>query len=238
MRGSFICIEGPDGSGKGEQSERLVSRLKAEGFEVVSFDFPQYGETFFGDMVGEMLAGGYGPMENINPHLASLPYAFDRWQASGPIKRELSKGKIAVANRFTFSNLAHQTARMPFGQREDFIKFILKLENEILGIPTPDLSLHLDVPVEISQKLIAGKLQRKYLRDGNFDLLEKDLNHQIEASRMYRELSSRMQNMFRINCCDEAGNLKSIAEIHEIVWNKTVEHLHNNLEGQKTGKER
>lgn len=238
MPGAFICIEGPDGSGKEEQSKRLVSKLEENGLEVNFFDFPQYEKTFFGEMVGKMLAGEYGPMETINPHLASLPYAFDRWEASAAIRQTKSDGKIAVANRFTLSNIAHQSARVPLNERDGFVKFILDLENKVLGILEPDLYLHLVVPTEISQKLIAGKLQRRYLRDGNRDLLEKDLTHQIEAARMYRDLSGRIPNLVKINCCDGEGNLKSIEQIHQMVWHEVSGYLQTNLEGRLKGKER
>ena len=43
--GTFIVIDGTDGSGKGTQTTRLVERLKAEGRDVVMFDFPRYGKS-------------------------------------------------------------------------------------------------------------------------------------------------------------------------------------------------
>ena len=43
-RGKFIIIEGSDGSGKGEQTVRLVKRLIDSGLTVAPFDFPRYQE--------------------------------------------------------------------------------------------------------------------------------------------------------------------------------------------------
>lgn len=238
MSGKFICIEGADGSGKGTQADLLVKRLFNEGYKVKFFDFPQYEKTFFGEMSGKMLAGEYGPVENIDPNLASLPYAFDRWQASPEIKKTVNEGNIAIANRFTLSSMTHQAARMPKEKRPDFIKFIRDLENITLKIPTPNLYIYLRVPVELSRELILKKEKRKYLKDGKLDQLEDNLEHQFEASRIYDELSNQFPNIVKINCCDENGKLKNIDKIHNAVWKETTRVINYSPEGQKKGKER
>lgn len=228
MAGSFIALEGPDGSGKGEQTKILVERLRDElRLPVVTLDFPQYGESFFGEMVGNMLTGKYGDMKNIDPHLASIPFAFDRWEATAKILDAKKEGCIIIANRFTLSNLAHQTARVESSKREEFINFILKMEREVLRIPQPDLYLYLDVPTEISQVLILEKARRAYIKEGGIDQLEADVQHQIEASRLYREFSKRFLNIVRIKCCDEEGKLRSPNSVHSKVWNEVLSHLHH-----------
>lgn len=219
----FIAFEGTDGSGKGEQTKLLVKHLKDSNHPVEMFDFPQYTQSFFGRIVGYMLAGQYGKMENIDPHLASLPYSLDRWKATPRIEMVQSEGKIAVANRFTLSNLAHQTARVPREKRSEFIKFILDLEWTEFKIPQPDLYIYLDVPSEISRELILAKAKRDYITRGKADLLEADIEHQLEAAKLYREfaiLKRYFENIIRIPCCDTDGNLRSIENVHEIVWSK------------------
>lgn len=241
MSGATLGIEGPDGSGKGTQAELLVARLRDAGYAVHYFDFPQYETTFFGGMVGEMLSGQYGPMKSIDPHLASLPYAFDRWTATPFINEVRESGGIAVLNRFSMSNAAHQSARVPREKRGDFLKFLTTLENELLGVPVPDLYIYLDVPTEISQKLIAEKAKRKYLEGNGMtaDQLEEDIAHQMEAARMYKELSVTMPNVIRIGCCDGNGALRQKEDIHNEVWRVTCDYLSTRtIEGQIKGTER
>ena len=87
-KGMFIVIEGTDGSGKGTQFNILKKRLEKEGYEVETFDFPQYDKdsSFF---VKEYLNGKYGSAEDVGPFTGSLFYALDRYQASFKIKQAL-----------------------------------------------------------------------------------------------------------------------------------------------------
>ena len=41
-KGLFLVIEGTDGSGKGTQFKLLKDKLESEGYDVETFDFPQY----------------------------------------------------------------------------------------------------------------------------------------------------------------------------------------------------
>ena len=77
QKGYFIAIEGTDGSGKGTQVTRLVEKLRAAGYDVVSFDFPQYSHesSYF---VKQYLNGQYGTANDIGPYTGSLFYALGR----------------------------------------------------------------------------------------------------------------------------------------------------------------
>ncbi len=70
-QGTFIVIEGTDGSGKGTQVKALVERLQREGYNVAAFDFPQYDKdsSYF---VREYLNGNYGSAESVGPYTGSI----------------------------------------------------------------------------------------------------------------------------------------------------------------------
>lgn len=70
-RGTFIVIEGTDGSGKGTQFTKLTERLLAEGHDVATFDFPQYEQpsSYF---VQQYLNGNYGTGDEVGPYTLSL----------------------------------------------------------------------------------------------------------------------------------------------------------------------
>jgi dTMP kinase len=105
--GVFIVIEGTDGSGKGTQFNRLAERLTGEGYDVATFDFPQYDQDS-SHFVREYLNGKYGTAEEVGPYTGSLFYALDRYEAAPKIRKALEEGKVVLANRYVGSNMAHQ----------------------------------------------------------------------------------------------------------------------------------
>ena len=72
MHGKLIVITGVDGSGKTIQTKLLCERLLKEGYPVVTTDFPQYGKTFFADMVIKYLRGEFGSADSVSPYLAAI----------------------------------------------------------------------------------------------------------------------------------------------------------------------
>lgn len=73
MKGKLIVITGIDGSGKTVQTNLLAKRLEEEGYNVEQIDFPQYGKTFFADMIARYLRGDFNQKnqesENSNTQL-------------------------------------------------------------------------------------------------------------------------------------------------------------------------
>ena len=59
MKGKLIVITGIDGSGKTVQSELLAKRLEENGYDVKKVDFPQYGKSFFADLIARYLRGDF-----------------------------------------------------------------------------------------------------------------------------------------------------------------------------------
>ncbi|QQS39440.1 hypothetical protein IPM62_02410 [Candidatus Woesebacteria bacterium] len=229
----FIVIEGPDGSGKGTQHALLIEKLKENERKVFPVDFPQYynHEGYFGPMIGRMLKGDFGPMDIIDPRLASVLFAMDRWEASENIRTAQRNGLIVVGNRYTLSNEAHQVARMPPSERDGFLADLRKMEYDILKIPRPDLYLFLSVPFEISQKLIEKKAGRNYLGGAQKDGLEKDVEHQLSATRLYGELAKNDSGIVVVDCASESGTLMSIEEVHGKVWKEVDRFIHQYEEG-------
>lgn len=216
-KGKFIVFAGIDGSGKETQLRLLKKWAKEQGRQVKTADFPQYYTTFFGRLVGRYLAGEFGQLNGIDPHLASLTFAGDRWQAKERIETWLKKGFLVFSNRYTEANMAHQTAKMPERKRNKFLRWLEELEYNIYGIPREDLVLFFYVPPRIAQKLVDKKGKRGYVGGNKRDIAEADLNHLEEASKMYRQLARRYKHWVQINCLDKKGQLKTPEEIHKMV---------------------
>jgi dTMP kinase len=216
-KGKFIVIDGSDGSGKATQSEILIKKLQSLGHEVVSFDFPQYDKTFFGQMVGQYLNGKFGDMSEIDPRLISLLYAGDRWQASAQIKGAILAGKIVVSNRYIQSNMAFSGARFENeAERLEFMKWLEKLEYETYSIPRADVVLYLHVPYEIGQKLVDKKAKRSYT-DKKRDIHEKNSDYLKEVEKTYLWLSERYPEWQKIECA-KSEKILSIDQISDMVF--------------------
>ncbi len=223
-KGSLIVIEGTDGSGKTEQTARLVRRLKKAGKKVATFDFPRYSNpsAYF---VGQYLNGAYGSSEEIKPHAASMFYALDRFEAANEIRKVLARGDIVVANRYVGSNLGHQGGKIGTrAKRRAFFTWDYWLEYDLLKIPKPSLNIILHMPAALAQKLVGKKHARTYLKRGTHDLHEKNIRHLRNAEKTYREIAELFPKDFRVVECVENQKLLSIEEIHERVW-KLVSNL-------------
>ena len=214
-KGKFIVLEGTDGSGKTTQLKLLVASLKANGYQVEEADFPQYYTSFFGKLVGRFLKGEFGGNDEVSPYLASLTYAGDRFEAKERIEKWLAQGKLVVANRYTGSNMGHQTAKLPRKEQVKFLRFLEKLEYEVFGIPKEDLVIFLYMPVVIGQLLIDNKGNRSYIGGQGRDIHEADLDHLKKSSEVYLRLVRRYPYWVRINCF--ADDLLTPQEIHEKV---------------------
>lgn len=217
-KGKLIVIEGTDGSGKTEQFKRLVERLKTEGFDVATFDFPQYEKpcSYF---VKEYLNGKYGSWEEVGPYRASIFYALDRFGVSQEMKKELETGKIVISNRYTASNMGHQGSKIKDKkQRTKLYKWLDELECKILGIPRPDLNIILHMPAETAQKLVDKKGEREYLKGAKRDIHEADINHLKLAEQAYLEIVKIFPKDFCLIECVENKRLLSVEEIHKKIW--------------------
>jgi dTMP kinase len=214
-RGKLIALEGIDGSGKRTQLDMLARKLDARGLATFRISFPRY-ESFFGKLVGRFLDGGFGPLEAVDPHLSALLYAGDRLEAKPEIEGALSAGKIVLADRYIGSNMAHQSARLPAEQRDEFCAWLARLEYGLYGLPLEDLVVYLRVPVAEAHQLIGRKPARSYTSLKR-DIQEADITHLEQTAIIYDRLATGA-NWKRIDCTNTAsGGLYSPEEIHRAV---------------------
>jgi thymidylate kinase/thymidylate synthase ThyX len=221
--GLFLVIEGTDGSGKGTQFKLLIDKLVGEGYDVATFDFPQYDEpsSYF---VRQYLNGKYGTAEEVGPYTGSLFYALDRYEAAPKIHEALAAGKVVLCNRFTGSNMAHQGTKFAHAEeRRGYFIWLDNLEFQMLGIPRPDKSLVLRVPADIAQGLVDQKGERSYT-DKKRDIHEADLSHLKKSVEVYDDLCQLFPKDFMRVDCVRSGKLLDIDTVHDLVW-KTIEPL-------------
>jgi len=223
-KGTFIVIEGSDGSGKGTQFKIVSDRLKEQGYDVATYDFPQYDQesSYF---VREYLNGNYGSADELGAYTPSLFFALDRFQAAQQIKKDLAAGKVVLSNRFIGANLAHQGQKIDDeAERTKYYDWLYDLEFNILGIPKPDVNVVLIVPADIAQKLVDQKEARSYT-DKKRDIHEADLNHLQRAVAAYEKLCVQFPGEFIRIDGTEQGELLSIDAVTEKLWDKIKQAL-------------
>jgi dTMP kinase len=214
-RGTFIVIEGIDGSGKRTQLELLARALADRGRDLSQISFPNYS-GFFGKLVARFLNGEFGPLDSVDPHFSALLYAGDRLESKHALESALAAGKTLISDRYIASNLAHQGSRVPPAKRGEFLAWLRQLEYEIYGLPAEDLVIYLRVPVAQARNLIASKGAREYT-DKTHDIQEADVAHLDAASQVYDQLAQQ-PHWVRIECLDAAsGSLRSPEMIHHEV---------------------
>jgi len=218
MPGKLIVIDGTDGSGKATQAKKLLQRLNSGGFGAEAFEFPQYFNNQFGNIVGCFLRGDFGDPTKISPYLSSILFAADRFESSKKIEAWLAEGKTVILDRYVSANQIHQGGKIEDKEkRETFLKWLDKIEHGIFGIPRPDLIIYLDVPPKTAQTLIDKKATRNYTGGSQKDKAEADIGHQASSHEQSLRLVAQVNNWRRI-ICEEDGQLLPIDTIHEKIW--------------------
>lgn len=210
-KGKLIVLEGIDGSGKSTQHELLVKFLRKNKKIVKTIKFPRHGKPFFGLMVDRYLDNEFGPAGSLDPHLASILFALDRWEVKKDMDKWISEGYCVVPDRYATSNFGHQLGKIinkSETDKEKFINWLEELEYKVLKSPKPDLVIYLDVKFEIILKLLAQR--------GRADGHESDLKYLSNSQKAYQYLASRSSNWITVNCTNQDDtDILSIQEIHE-----------------------
>jgi dTMP kinase len=206
----LLVIEGLDGAGKSTQIKLLKDFFLNQGFTCEYLHFPRTDTPYFGELIARFLRGEFGSINDVDPYLVAMLYAGDRKDASEMITSWLKKGNIVILDRYTYSNIAYQCAKIPDASGQtSLMKWILKLEFEHFGIPKPDLNIFLDVPFAFTEtKLTSGRsgADRDYL-NGRHDIHESSLDFQKRVRDMYLSVAEKDNRLAVVNCIDNRGNI-------------------------------
>ncbi len=168
----FITFEGIEGSGKSS----LIAQLKKyfESSKLEAFFSKEPGGTDLGKEIRKILLN---PKYSFDPTSELLLLLADRAEHVQKIIRpNLQKNKLIFCDRYLDSTLAYQ------GSGRNLDKKIIKKMFKALDFPIPDLTILLDVPVQIG-------LSRARKRN-KLDRFEKeDLNFHENVRRSYLDLA-------------------------------------------------
>ncbi len=208
--GTLIVIDGLDGSGKNTQTKLLYETLLSAGKKVKLVSFPDY-ESPACEPVKLYLNGAFGTdPESVNCYAASTFYAVDRF-ASFRLhwQKEYEEGAIIIANRYTTANAIHQLAKLPEKEHDAFLAWLYDFEFQKLGLPAPDRTIFLEVPVEESLRLIDVRGEQKDIHE-NRAHLQKAYAAAMETAEKW--------HWQKILCTGEDGALLPIEAIRTLVF--------------------
>jgi dTMP kinase len=221
--GIIIDIEGADGSGKATQTKLLAEALQKAGRDVATFSFPRYYESRAGKLIGELLAGKHGDFMTTPAYVSALPFAMDRAGARDALQASLDAGKTLICDRYTSSNLAHQSAKVPKDEQPALVEFIEGLEYEDLRIPRPDVVFYLSMPTDVSSELIGKKDAREYTGGEKRDQAERNMAHQDRTRTAYLRLAA--EKGWHVIECVKDGALRTPEDIHTEILSIVRPHL-------------
>ena len=214
----FVVLEGLDGAGKSTQIERLANYFDNKGLKTKFIHFPETESPIFGELVAKFLRGELGTNDQVNPHLVALLYAGDRNNSKDKIQQWLDDGYVVIADRYVFSNIAFQCAKLGTIHEQDRLaNWILEMEYEYFKIPKPDLNIFLDVPPSFTKSQLTKERSgddRDYL-NGEKDIHEEDLNFQQQVRMIYMNQVAIREKFKMVNCANDNNEMGTADEIFD-----------------------
>lgn len=194
MKGIFISMEGPDGSGKSTQIELLKNYLESKGYKDIVIT-REPGGTVIGEAIREIILNkDYSEMDYMTE---ALLYASARAQlVSQVIKPALELGKAVISDRFIDSSAVYQGMARGLG-----VDSVYDINSYAIQGCMPDLTIHLDLPARtgLERAKSRAKLDRMELEAEEF--------HE-KVAEGYRELARLSKG--RIKTIDATQDIKDI----------------------------
>lgn len=204
--GLFITFEGGEGTGKSLQSRKLVEKLTAAGYSVLHTREP--GGSEGAEEIRDLLVrGDVGKWDATTEML--LHFAARRDHLRRTVWPALKEGKIVISDRFADSTRAYQG----YGHKDDLGK-IETLYDLAVGDFKPDLTLILDIPVQIG-------LKRSFTRGGGEDRYERmgtEFHERLRAA--YKDIAAHEPD--RCALIDATG---TIDEVEDLIWGAVEKRL-------------
>ena len=208
----LIVLEGLDGAGKSTQVALLRQLFAERGVESRYVHFPRFDAPVYGELIARFLRGEFGGVEAVDPYLVALLFAGDRAEAAPQIREWLAAGDAVIFDRYVYSNIAYQCAKLPEGEpRRRLARWILSLEFEHNRLPRPDLSLFLDVPFAFTEERLRSAREgddRAYLH-GAAVIHESSLALQRTVRDVYLEAAAGDATLRIVDCGDGEGRMAS-----------------------------
>ena len=211
--GKLIIIEGLDGCGKSTQTALLEKYFEDNSVKFKKIKLPDY-DSKSSTLVKMYLGGEFGKnVDDVNAYAAGAFYAVDRF-ASYKLDwgKDYENGALILADRYATSNSIYQMEKIDEDKWDEYLDWSADFEYNKIGIPKPDLVIFLDMPVDVSQKLMTSRYNgdegKKDVHEANVDFLNN-----CRKSALY---TAKKQGWAVVPCSDGINPLP-IKEIHNTI---------------------
>lgn len=211
--GKLIIIEGLDGCGKSTQTALLEKYFEDNSVKLKKIKLPDY-DSKSSTLVKMYLGGEFGKnADDVNAYAAGAFYAVDRF-ASYKLDwgKDYENGALILADRYATSNSIYQMEKIDEDKWDEYLDWSADFEYNKIGIPRPDLVIFLDMPVDVSQKLMTSRYNgdegKKDVHEANVDFLNN-----CRKSALY---TAKKQGWAVVPCSDGINPLP-IKEIHNTI---------------------
>ena len=214
-------MEGLDGCGKSTQTALLEKYFQDENIKYKKIKLPDY-DSPSSTLVNMYLGGEFGKSaDDVNAYAAGAFYAVDRF-ASFKLnwKKDYDNGTLILADRYATSNSIYQMEKIDKSEWDEYLDWSADFEYNKIGIPKPDLVIYLDMPVEISQKLMTSRYDGDENKKDVHEANVKFLNN-CRKSALY----TANKQGWKVVECSDGENPLSIEEIHNKIINIVKEEL-------------
>lgn len=189
--GTFIALEGIDGSGKTTHVDHLADHLHQFGHDVVTVEEP--GGTAVGERLRELLLDVRGTMAPLSELL--MLEASRHELVRQVIQPALERGAVVISHRYDYSSVAYQG----YGRGLD-IDLIRYLNAEATQGIRPDLVLWLDLPADAAWERLQGARMPDRLEGEGLAFLER-------VAAGYHALMEECPEMVRIDANQPVDDL-------------------------------
>ncbi len=213
LRSKFLVLDGPEGAGKSTQMHMLQTRLEAEGAQVAIFRDP--GSTRIGERIRAILLNP--DHSEMSMRCEMLLYMAARAQMlQQNILPALRQGQVVISDRFVSSTLAYQLGGD--GLTADEIRRVADIA---ISGRWPDLTLVLDVPVEISEARVRPKFSL-FPEDPSAGLKldrieQRPTEYHRQVRRNYLSQAELMPEHYRVIDASPAPQI-----VHEAIWSAVL----------------
>ncbi|MEQ9568223.1 MAG: dTMP kinase [Porticoccaceae bacterium] len=201
--GKFITIEGGEGAGKSTNIGFIQEFLVGKGIELISTREP--GGTVYAEKIRNLLLDHQDEKLGAMAELL-LIFAARAQHLEQLILPALKQGKWVLCDRFTDATYAYQGAGRALGMLP-----VAELENLVQGSLRPDLTLILDIPVELGMGRVAER--------GGFDRFECEHREFFESVRQaYLDLAQAAPERYAV--IDTRNSLEQVQSDITLVLSK------------------